>query len=110
VSGIPRGAVCFECTATDGRVVRLHKDTYYGHIKPHHPEIERDYDYPVGEIQKALVSAQSTQPGITNQRMSYLGPAVTPKTNPGPERFKVVVQKEVDNKGFVVTAFPQRIF
>ena len=109
----PTGKVCWTCTASDGRVVRLYKDTYYGHInnKNRHPEIPRDYDYPATEIEDALMKApKPPKPEASHQRISYIGPPVQPKApKAGLEEWKVVVQPDDDGgkTGWVVAAYPR---
>ena len=114
MASVPKDKVCFTCTAVDGRVVRLHKSTYYGHIiRPQKPEIQRDYAFPAGEIERALVNAVGPpKPEASNRRISYLGPKVKPRPpKTGEEQWKVVVQPDDSgNTGWVVAAYPLLVF
>jgi hypothetical protein len=107
----PTGKVCFTCTAKGGREVRLYKSTYYAHIvNPNrHPEILRDYEFPVSEIENALINAtRGPSPEASKRRVSFMGPLVTPRPPKiGLEQWKVVVEPDdTGNSGWVVTAYP----
>ncbi|HWW87262.1 MAG TPA: hypothetical protein VNZ26_26875, partial [Vicinamibacterales bacterium] len=102
------------CRAKDGRIVRLAKKRHDDHILDEHPDLARDFAYPASEIQKALESAEDVSPGSRPNTMMYLGPPVMPNgiASGGQfghsremRRFRVVVQTEEGNTGFVTTAY-----
>jgi hypothetical protein len=100
-----KGKTCFECTAVDGRVVRLFKERYYGHILREHPELSRDFPYPAGEIERALKEAVRTYQGQGRNKV-YVGPNVEAKSDAGTLRVRVVVNVE-EIEGWVVTAYAE---
>jgi len=106
--------LCFECRAVDGRIVRLTRARYDSHILDEHPDLTRDFVFPIAEIQKALETALS----VTDSRYDplnvaeYVGPLVAPNGvgvgfggPPKPRQFSVIVWKEPNQRGHVLTAY-----
>lgn len=99
----PKGKICFECQAADGHLVRLFKHRYYSHILLEHPEFERDFQYPVAEIERAVKTAAQIRQGQGGARI-YIGPTIEAISDAGQIRVQVVVNvKEAD--GWVITAY-----
>ncbi len=99
--------LCFECRAVSGRTVKLYKNRYYSHILREHPEFERDYSYPINEIERALTQAVRGPIQGKGRAEMYYGPHLTPLTNPEPNQICVVVRPENGQTGWwVVTAYP----
>jgi len=95
----------FECiTAIDKRRVRLTADRYENHVLEHE-DLLRDFDNPSAWIQMALETAETIEPGEWGEMQVYIGPPVTPPKGIRTLRcFEVVVWREPDNCGHVVTA------
>jgi hypothetical protein len=101
---------CFEnCKAKDGRVIRLTKKRYDEHIIDEHPDLVRDFSYPVSQIENALQNAETIQ--TEKRTIKYIGPVVKPDKHHGfsftskQRRMHVVVFPEGKESGHVVTAF-----
>lgn len=112
MAGAAKEAMCFEnCRAKDGRLVRLTKRRYDDHVLAEHPDLARDFAYPVSEIQKALECAERICPGAYGPTQEYIGPVVLPDNNHGfgfsakPRRMHVIVWRETGNTAHVVTAY-----
>jgi hypothetical protein len=97
----------FEVVATDGRRVCLHEDWLHVHILGRKPEIAQLAN-PVQEIEHALTHASHVHRSTTHSdRLLYVGPAI------GRGFFRdnclhVIVQKQADDRGFVVTVVMRR--
>lgn len=100
---------CFTCAAMDGAKVSLYKARYDDHILLEHPELARDYDYPVSQIEYALTNAVRVQLGKGKAKI-YVGPAVQANPPAGPQQMFVVVVPESNRDGWwVITAYAEPV-
>jgi hypothetical protein len=97
----------FEVVAADGRRVCLHEEWLHVHILDRKPEIAQ-LTNPVQEIEHALTHATHVRRSTEHSdRLLYVGPPI------GRGFFRddclhVIVQKQPDNRGFVITVVMRR--
>lgn len=98
--------LCFECLGKGGRLIRLTRSRYEGHILNRHPDLLRDFNHPASWIQMTLENPDRLSPtGPKGDREKYIGAPVMPEKGiQTRRRFHVVVQLEPNNRGHVVTA------
>jgi hypothetical protein len=97
----------FEVVAADGRRVRLHEEWLFVHILGRKPEIA-GLTNPVQEIERALTHATVVRPSTSHSdRLLYVGPALG-RGFFRDDCLQVVVQREHEDRGFVVTVVMRR--